>query len=207
VKNSPEHEFLSNLDFADADIFEAMKAIEGYIDVTPEDFREIYRLAYHRAFQRITSSLTAKDIMTADVLSVPADMSLKKVAGIMAEHGVSGVPVVTESGTVGGVISEKDFLARMGGGTSKSFMGVVAECLKGKGCVAVSVRAQHARDLMSSPALTVESETTVMEIATLFTEKKINRVPVVGKDGKLIGIVSRTDVVTSLLQHTLERKA
>ena len=74
-------------------------------------------------------------------------------------------------------------------------MGVIAECLRGKGCVAVSIREQSARDIMTSPAITVSEETAVNEIAGIFTGKNINRVPVVNPDGVLTGIVSRADIV------------
>jgi CBS domain-containing protein len=61
--------------------------------------------------------------------------------------------------------------------------------------VAVSIRAQNAEDIMTSPAITVSIDTTVKEIANIFTEKKINRVPVTNKEGHLVGIISRADVV------------
>lgn len=113
----------------------------------------------------------------------------------MARNAISGIPVVIKDRKVVGVISEKDFLSRMGGKSAKSFMGVIAECLKGKGCVAVSIREQCARDIMTSPAITVSEATSVNEIAGIFTEKNINRVPVINPDGVLTGIVSRADIV------------
>jgi CBS domain-containing protein len=137
--------------------------------------------------------------MTRDVISVEKDVSLKRVAELMARNAISGIPVVKKDKKVVGVISEKDFLSRMGAKSSKSFMGVVAECLKGKGCVAVSIREQSARDIMTSPAITVIEETTVNEIAGIFTEKNINRVPVINPDGVLTGIVSRADIIRASL--------
>lgn len=129
------------------------------------------------------------------IILLEKDVSLKRVAELMARNAISGIPVVKKDKKVVGVISEKDFLSRMGAKSSKSFMGVVAECLKGKGCVAVSIREQSARDIMTSPAITVGEETTVNEIAGIFTEKNINRAPVINKDGVLSGIVSRADIV------------
>jgi CBS domain-containing protein len=64
--------------------------------------------------------------------------------------------------------------------------------------VAVSVRAQKAEDIMSSPAIVVKEETTAMQIADIFTEKNINRVPVVDEKGILLGIVSRADILKAL---------
>jgi CBS-domain-containing membrane protein len=183
------------LNISDDDVFEAMRDIPGFLDITPGDFKELYRRAYRHAVTRITSRVRARDLMTRDVFSVGRDTPLREVAELLAERGVAGVPVLDAEGRVEGVISEKDFLSRMGGEGARSFMGVVAECLRGKGCVAVSVRAQRAGDIMSSPAVTVGEETTVMAIADIFTGKGINRVPVVDGAGKLLGIVSRADIV------------
>jgi len=198
-----KHQGKSNLscrvEISDKDILEAMKDIPGYLDITPGDFRELYKFAYNHALSRIMRSVMAKDIMTRKVISVEKDDTLKRVSELMARNAISGVPVVKKDKRVAGVISERDFLSRMGAKNSKTFMGVISECLKGKGCVAAPVRAQRARDIMTSPAITVGEETTVDEIANVFVEKNINRVPVVNGDGYLTGIVSRADIVRASL--------
>ncbi len=186
------------VDISDDDIYDAMKEIPGYLDITPGDFKELYRFAYQHAVERF-SSVKAGDAMVRKVISVTRKTPLVQVAETMARHGVSGVPVVEEGERVVGVISEKDFLTRMGEQDAKTFMGVVAECLKGKGCVAVPIRGQNAEDIMTSPAVTVNEETSIMEIANIFTEKNINRVPVINQQGRLVGIISRADVVGNRL--------
>jgi CBS-domain-containing membrane protein len=190
-----EKDISFEIKISDEDIYAAMKDIPGYLDITSGDFKELYRHAYRHALKRITQSIKASDIMTREVVTAARKMPLREVAIKMAEKGVSGVPVVETDKKVAGIISEKDFLSRMGAKDTKTFMGVVAECLKAKGCVAVSIRDQNAEDIMTSPAITVSIDTTVMEIANIFTEKKINRVPVTNKEGHLVGIISRADVV------------
>ncbi len=112
----------NNLDISDKDIYEAMKDIPGYLDITPGDFKELYQLVYHHALKRIAQAVKAKDIMTAEVAAVEKGTPLKVVARLMAEKGVSGVPVLDKERRVAGVISEKDFLSRMGGKESETFM-------------------------------------------------------------------------------------
>jgi CBS-domain-containing membrane protein len=180
---------------SDEDIYAAMKDIPGYIDITSGDFKALYKLAYHHALKRIAQSIKAGDIMTREVVTVERKTPLRGVAKKMADTGVAGVPVVEADKKVAGVISEKDFLSRMGAKNTKSFMGVVSECLKAKGCVAVSIRGQNAEDIMTSPAVTVHEDTSVTEIAKIFSEKNINRVPVTDKNRHLVGIISRADIV------------
>jgi CBS domain-containing membrane protein len=184
-----------NLEISDKDIHDAMKDIPGYLDITTGDFKELYRLAYRHSLKRITQSIKAGDIMTIEVIAVKRQTPLKEVAELMAEQGVSGVPVIEEDRKVAGIISEKDFLSQMGAGDAKTFMDVVATCLKGKGCVALSIRAKNAEDIMTSPAVSVNEETTLLDITNILKEKRINRVPVIDSEGHLTGIVSRADIV------------
>jgi CBS-domain-containing membrane protein len=179
---------------SDEDILDAMKSIPGYLDITPGDFKEIFRYAYRHAIERIAKSLLAKDVMTVKLICVTQDTSLKETSAKMAAHGISGVPVIDESNSVVGVISEKDFLFHMGEKKSRSTMEIIAQCLSSKGCVAVSMHTGFAKDIMTSPALTVYDDAPVFEIASIFAEKNINRVPVLDKNGHLVGIVARADI-------------
>ncbi len=185
------------MDISDDDILKAMKDISGYLDITPGDFKEIYRIAFKHAVERLTYSITAKDVMTRAVVFVKKDTSLEKVADILDRHLISGVPVIGDDQNVVGVISEKDFLFHMGAKEMRSFMGVVGHCLRNKDCIALPMRMQKAEDIMTSPAITVREDTPVFEIANMFTEKNINRTPVTDRNNKLLGIVTRADIVRS----------
>jgi len=184
-----------SIDLTEEDVLEAMKEIPGYIDITPRDFKEIYSLAYIQALSRLWREITAARIMTRDVVVVSEEAPLAEVAAVMGKHGVSGVPVVDKDGRVTGIISEKDFLTGMGVTGLQNFMTLVANCLATKGCVALPIKKQFARDIMISPPITVASDTSMQEIAVLFTSRNINRVPVVDVEGKIIGIVTRADLL------------
>jgi len=185
------------VDIADEDIYEAMAEISGYLDITPGDFKEVYLKAYEHALRRLTRSVKVGRVMNREVVHVVESTSVLDVAKLMAEKRVSGVPVLTDDGFVVGVISERDFLRSMGAGTACTFMEVVAQCLEGGGCMAAPIRAQYASDIMTSPAITVKEGTLVIEVANLLTRKCINRVPVVDANGRLTGIVSRSDIISS----------
>jgi CBS domain-containing protein len=193
-----ERTFPLKADISDEDIIEAMKDISGYLDITPGDFKEVYQTAYRHAMSRIASSVKARNIMTTKVFSVKRDTPVAAIAELMAKNIISGVPVIEESGKVAGIISERDFLSGMGVEGAKTMMGIIADCLKNKGCMAISIRALKAGDIMTSPAITVLENTTVSEIAGIFNEKNINRVPVTDSEGNLIGIVSRADLLRYL---------
>jgi CBS domain-containing protein len=199
-KKGPALNMPESINLTEADILEAMKKIPGYLDITPLDFKEVYCLAYRQAVERLSREVIAREVMTQEVTHVQIDTPLAEVAESMGGRGVSGVPVLNRAGQVVGVISEKDFLSRMGVTGPKNFMNLVAGCLKTKGCIALPLKQQKAEDIMSSPAVTVAEDATVREIANLFTTKNINRAVVTNKDGLLLGIVSRGDIVKATMR-------
>jgi CBS domain-containing membrane protein len=187
------------LEIKDEDILEAMRAIPGYLDITPGDFKEVYRLAFAHALERLSRAVTAAEIMTTDVVAVKPDLPVAEVAAAMGRRGVSGVPVVDAENKVVGVISEKDFLSRLGVKDAKNFMSLVANCLMTKGCFALPIKVALAGDLMTSPAVTVAPNTPVRDLAMLLTQKGINRVAVTDPAGRLLGLVSRGDIIKATM--------
>jgi CBS domain-containing membrane protein len=185
------------VDISDKDVMAAMRAMHGYIDITPADFKEVYRVAYALAKDRMMNALKAADIMTAPVHGVDAGADLIAIAGLLAEKGISGAPVTDREGRIVGVISEKDFLRKMGAGQSGSFMQVIALCLKNKGCLATPMVNRTASDIMTAPPITATADISIGAISALLMEKNINRLPIVNADGKPIGIVTRSDLVNS----------
>jgi CBS domain-containing membrane protein len=187
------------VDLEEEDIFAAMREIPGYLDITPGDFKQIYALAFQHALERLNREVTVAEIMSREVVWVKPDTPLAEVAGAMGQRGISGVPVVDDNHRVVGVVSEKDFLRRMGVEESQNFMTLVASCLRSKGCVALPIKKQTASDLMSAPAVTVTPETRVRDLAELFAARHINRAPVTDAEGRLVGIVTRGDLVKATL--------
>jgi len=198
MNENPNGDIFRELDISDEDINKAMREIPGYLDITPGDFKEIYRLAYKYAVERLTRFVKAKDIMTRKVFSARRDTPLLEVAEIMAHAGVAGIPVLEADGKVAGIVSEKDFLRTMEGESARSFMSLVARCLKEERFAVLPTGVKKAEDIMSFPAITVGEDATIMEIADIFTERKINRVPVVDEKGCMVGIVSRANIVRAV---------
>ncbi len=189
-----------NIDISDKDIYQAMKEISGYLDITPGDFKELYIKAYRHAVQRLLTAVKACEIMTKEVVCITADTPIRDIASKMAEAKVAGVPIVDEERIVIGIISEKDFFREMSDGQASSYMDVIASCLNGRSCLAVPARKLVAREIMSAPPITIKESMPAVEIADLMMEKSINRVPVVDDKGKLVGIICRSDLVGSQLR-------
>jgi CBS domain-containing protein len=137
--------------------------------------------------------MKVKELMTTDVVTVTPDTTLKHVAEVLAGRGVSGVPVVDPTGRVVGVISEADVLLKERGPTDEH--GVFARFREPRDSTATSkAAARFAREAMTSPAIMIGAERPISAAARMMIEGGVNRLPVT-KDGELVGIVTRADLV------------
>ncbi len=182
----------------DEDVLEAMKEIPGYLDITPTDFIEIYRIAFDHAVTRIKTAILAEHVMTRKVITVLEDTSLMEAAVQMRDHDISGLPVLNKEGVVIGVISEKDFLFKMNEEKVPSFMQVLIQCMDDTRCLALPLKTLKARDIMSSPPVVVHKSLKLLDVANLLDRYTINRVPVCDDNNSLVGIIARSDLVQAM---------
>jgi CBS domain-containing protein len=141
----------------------------------------------------------AIDVMTSEVISVDEDATVPAVAKLLAERGISAVPVVDRNKRVIGMVSEGDLLHRAETGTERRrswWLDMMASTNKLAGDYSKS-HGSNVKDVMTRNVLSVTETTTVADIALLLETNRIKRVPVV-RDGKLVGIVSRANLVQAL---------
>ncbi|MEU8619097.1 CBS domain-containing protein [Streptomyces sp. NPDC048623] len=117
--------------------------------------------------------LKVADLMTAHVVSAVPATSFREVAKQLAEHDITGLPVVDEDDHVVGVVSESDLLAR---------------------------RELTAVDLMTTPVITVHAEEPAADAARLMVRRGVERLPVVDEEERLVGIVTRRDLLRVFLR-------
>jgi CBS domain-containing protein len=85
----------------------------------------------------------------------------------------------------------------MGLAAPASFMEIIARCLNRQGCIAIALHNHHVAEIMSSPAITATPDIAGREIAALFADRNINRLPIVDNERRPLGIVSRSDLVNA----------
>jgi CBS domain-containing protein len=144
----------------------------------------------------------ASDIMTRDVVSVSTETTVFEIARFIVERGISGLPVVDDVGTVVGFVTGADLLHRPELERQEHrYHHWLAQFFFGPEHLAtdyIKACGLRAGDVMSSPAITIEEDTPVGLIASILEERAIKRVAVVRAD-KLVGIVSRTDLMKCIL--------
>ncbi len=139
-----------------------------------------------------------RNVMTTDVATVVKGTPFKDVATVMARRDVSAVPVVDAARHVLGVVSEADLLVKQG--TQEIEWTRSPRSWWRRRRDRRRAEATTAGTLMSAPAVTVTEDTTVAGAARTLTEHRVKRAPVVDDDGRLVGIVSRKDLLTVFLR-------
>jgi CBS domain-containing protein len=114
--------------------------------------------------------MIAKEIMTKDIITVAPELTVRKLAMTLVKNQISGAPVTGKNGKIVGIVSEADIVAKKG---------------------------KDVKAIMSKKVISITEDTPVEEIAQLMTKHKIKRLPVMN-GGKVVGIVSRADIVNAI---------
>jgi CBS domain-containing protein len=148
--------------------------------------------------------MKVQDLMTRSVLTGRPDTPLKDAAALLSEHRISGLPVVDDERRVLGVLSEGDVIFKESGiregrhGFLERLLAVPPTGLE------LKIAARTVGEAMSAPALTIGPRRPVTEAATTMIEEGVNRLPVVDDEERLVGIVTRADLVRAFVRSDAE---
>ena len=146
--------------------------------------------------------MRAADVMTTHVITVDPDATVRDLATLLAERGISGAPVVGPNGRLVGIISEGDLLHRAEIGTARRHRerrrswwldhfasDLARDYVKSHG--------RTVKDIMTRDVVTVSEDTDLGDVAALLEARRIKRVPVM-REGKVVGIISRANIVRAV---------
>ena len=150
--------------------------------------------------------LTAQDIMTKDVVTITKDSTIGDLSKLLISNKISGVPVVDEKGKLVGMVTDGDIITEDISPIfpyyidpfmmSYGFIENIEQYQKDmKGYLETSVE-----EIMTRKVRSVKMDTPVSEVAKIMVRNKINRVPVVDNDNKLVGIIARDNVIESMVK-------
>lgn len=149
--------------------------------------------------------MTARDIMRSDVVTIGPDATVRELADLLAEHAISGVPVVDAAGALVGVVTEGDVIMQDAELHFPHYLQFLDSVI-----YLESVRKFEERfrktfgnkvgDVMSTEAITVTPDATVHEITTLMADNNVNRLPVI-EGGRIVGIITRGDIVRAIAER------
>ncbi len=146
--------------------------------------------------------MLAKDIMTPNVITIAPSLGVEQIAQLLLSRNISGVPVVDAGGGLIGLVSEGDLLRRREGGMERHrswWLNLLAGPEE-RARNFIKTHGRRAEDVMTREVMTVTPDTPVGEIALILERRHIKRVPVV-EHGKIVGIVSRANLLHGLATH------
>lgn len=184
----------SEIELTDADILDAMQHIPGYLDISTDDFRSIYHLAHRHALERLFTDVTAGRLMRSPVVPLRSGVTLDIAARALADSGFKGLPVVDEAGGVIGMLTETDFLERLQVG---NFLELLLKMLEGSFEFAISCHETTVGVAMTRQVVTVSKDAGSLEILEAFHRHSGRSMPVVDKDGKLLGLLLKKDFLAA----------
>jgi CBS domain-containing protein len=150
--------------------------------------------------------LTVGEIMQTDVITVGPDTTVRELAGILAEKKISGVPVVDDGYEVVGMVSEADIIVQDAELHFPYYVPLLDSVIYLQSFKKFEDRLRKmfgskVKEIMSTEVMTIAPDASVRDAATLMADREINRLPVVA-EGKLVGIVTRHDIVRAIADTT-----
>jgi len=141
------------------------------LGVVLDDHELVLLLEQIEALDERAVPVTAHDIMSVDTITFRPETSVHEAAGTLAENRISGAPVVNEGGSIVGIVSEYDLIARSG---------------------------TLVRDVMTRDVVSVADTAPLDRVRAILVTQRLKRVPVVDPQGRLVGLISRADLVREL---------
>jgi CBS-domain-containing membrane protein len=191
-----ENQMNKECEIISEDLRKARRELETYIDVTEEDLMKIYSLALRYAQERRSQQVPVTEVMTREVVTVKADAEMDEAVRLLSEKGVGGLPVVDDENRVVGVVTESDVLCMLGVEREHGFKDLMRYVLGEPYCK--HKEGGRVRDFMASPAVVVKSDQDTLEAARLLAQRRIKRLPVVDESNRLVGIITRADIVKAV---------
>ncbi len=149
--------------------------------------------------------MLVKDVMTKDVLTAHPEEKVEKVARIMLDNQISGMPVVDQNNRVVGIITEKDLMIKASELKVPFYLTLFDSIIFLENPIRFNndlkkYTASYVKEAMTDKVITVPEDCPVSDVVAIMQKKKINRVPVV-RHGKLIGIVTRNDILKAIVER------
>lgn len=181
-------------ELTEADVAEAMHDIPGYLDISPQDFRELYRASATHALARLAGNPMARSLMRPGGPALEPHQFLPEAIARMAGHGVKSAAVVDGTGKVIGILTETDVLRALEVSSSMALLVRLAQEPKALQACCARVRVDA---VMTSPAQTLSVDATLPLMAEAFRRHGGRSMPVVDAGGRLLGMLARKDLIHS----------
>ncbi|MDA8433290.1 MAG: CBS domain-containing protein [Nitrospiraceae bacterium] len=183
-------------EISEEDLMAALKETKTYAQISAEDLKKIYSVAFKHAKSRLAARILVQDVMTENVISVGKLEDISHAARTLSEHNISGLPVVDKDNRVIGIISEADVLAMMGTQRKHTFLDFMRHLLGQP--LPERKMGDLVGDIMTPTPITIRPDADISEAAKIMDERRIRRLAVIDSEGRLTGVISRRDILKAI---------
>ncbi|MGV1927337.1 HPP family protein [Agrobacterium tumefaciens] len=188
---------IQKIGFSSADLDEVLKEYDEVLDIDRDVLEMILRKTELRSWRRRALHLDCASVMSRDVVGVAPDDSLRHAHSLMRNRHFKALPVTNDRAEILGIVTQTDFLEKASwrnGRPSIGFLQRLRLILSGE-----SAPNDTVKDIMTSPVRTVQPETAIEEAIIRFAEEGLHYLPVIDANGKMVGILSQSDVMVAML--------
>lgn len=185
-------EDVPELELSDEDILDAMRRIQGYLDISIQDFRAIYHLAHGHALERIFRQVAVGSLMRTGIEPLHPYTKLDAAARALVEQGLKSLPVIDANGRVIGMLTETDYLHSL---KADSFLQLLLRLIEDPRIFTHRCKKMPVSEAMTVPAITITAGAGFREIVSAFHAHEGRGMPVVDAAGRVLGLLLRKDFV------------
>lgn len=186
---------LDEIELSDRDILDAMRHIPGYLDVSTEDFRQIYHLAHASAVDHLLGGIDTASLLRRDMTPLTADLPMDQAAARIVQSGYKGLPVVDAERRVIGILTEADFLRRL---KASSFLELMLRLLTDPSSFTHRCHETRVAEAMTTPVVTIPVAAKFNDVMSAFTRHPGRGMPAVDAQERFAGMVLRKDFLMAL---------
>jgi CBS domain-containing membrane protein len=185
--------------FRNDDLKHALREMDSYIDVSESDLARIYALAAMHANKRRIGEVSCRDIMSADPICLHFDTELEAAWQTLRQSNIKGAPVVDRFGRLLGMVTVNDLMRHATDYKADGSMQQRLRAFLKRTPGHTATKAEVAGQIMSRPAISCRDNQHIIDVIPAFTEKGIHHLPVLNETGKVVGMLTRSDVMRAML--------
>jgi CBS domain-containing membrane protein len=190
---------VTNAPFSDENLSQAIAAMDTFIDISRQDLKEIFAHAIQYSHTHSLGELQCHEVMSSPAISVEYDTELENVWRLFEEHNIRGLPVINKFNRIIGIVTVSNFVHNASqmntSGQSESTIAEQLSQLRKRTPGFESDKPEVAGQIMTAPVITAQRTDRIADLAPLFTMHAIHHIPVIDEKRKLVGILTREDIL------------
>jgi CBS domain-containing membrane protein len=167
------------------------------LDIDPEDLETLFRETQLQAYARTFSELASRDVMSAPVVSIAPDTTLRAAADLLHRHAIKALPVVDKRQHVVGIVTRADLTNKPKSADLRLMEALAARLFKRD-----AARGRLVSHVMTTHVRTVATDTPIVELVPLFADDGHHHIPVIDAHSRLVGIITQSDLIAGLYRQS-----